>query len=44
MQIIVGLFFTFFSLVIISGSTKKSENLTTKLNQPLMENDEEVHD
>jgi len=46
MQIIVGLFFTFFSLIIISGSTKKSDesNLTTKMNQPLMEDDEEVHD
>lgn len=46
MQIIVGLFFTFFSLIIISGTTKKSDggNLTERMNQPLMEDDDEVHD
>lgn len=45
LQIIVGLIFTFFSLLIISSSTRKSDstNLTTKINQPLMEDEEEAH-
>lgn len=45
LQIIVGLFFTFFALLIISSSTKKADatNLTTRINQPLMEDEEEAH-
>lgn len=40
------MFFTFFSLIIISSTTKKSDenNLTTKMNQPLMETDENDHE
>ncbi|CDW86304.1 membrane protein [Stylonychia lemnae] len=46
MQIIVGLIFTFFSLIIISSSTKKSDatNLTTQMNQPLIEDEEDNHE
>ena len=43
MQIALGLFFTFVSLVVISGSTKKSDesNLTEKMNAPMMEDEED---
>lgn len=42
-QIIVGTIVTILSLFVISSTTKSSdkENLTTKMNQPLMEEDEE---
>ena len=40
MQIVVGLFFTFISLLIISSTTKKSDNLTTKMNAPLIEDED----
>ena len=43
LQISLGLFFTFVSLIIISGSTKKSDenNLTARMNSPMMEDDED---
>ncbi len=43
MQIIVGAFVTVISLFVISSTTAKSDkqNLTTKMNQPLMENEED---
>jgi TRAP-type C4-dicarboxylate transport system permease small subunit len=43
LQIILGLFFTFISLIIISGSTKKSDvsNMTTKMNNQMMEDEED---
>ena len=45
MQIIAGMGFTFMSLIIISGSTKKADtnNLTTKINQPVLETDDEPY-
>jgi hypothetical protein len=41
---VIGAFFTFVSLIVISAATKKDgkDNLTTKMNQPLMESDEEI--
>ena len=44
MQIVTGSFVTAVSLMVISSTTKKSENLTTKLNQPLMEDEEDNHE
>lgn len=44
MQIVAGSFVTGVSLMVISSTTKKSNNLTTKLNQPLMENEEDNHE
>jgi hypothetical protein len=43
MQIIVGAFVTVVSLFVISSTTAKSDkqNLTTKMNQPLMEEEED---
>jgi hypothetical protein len=45
LQIIVGAFVTVISLMVISSTTKKShkQNLTTKINQPLMEDEEDDH-
>lgn len=45
-QIVAGSFVTIISLMTISGSTKSShkENLTTQINQPFMETDDENHD
>ena len=46
LQIVVGAFITIISLMVISSTTKKSDkdNLTTRINQPLMENDEDDHE
>ena len=39
----MGVFFTFVSLIIISGSTKKSDenNLTARMNAPMMESEDD---
>jgi hypothetical protein len=44
MQIIVGLFFTLMSLIIISGSTKKEgeSNIATVANQAMIEDEEDT--
>lgn len=46
LQIVVGASITIVSLLVISATTKKSnkENLTTRINQPLMENDEDDYE
>jgi hypothetical protein len=43
MQIVLGLIFTVFSLLIISSATKKtdSQNFTTRINSTLMEDEED---
>jgi hypothetical protein len=46
MQLITGGFVTAVSLMVISSTTKKSDknNLTTRMNQPLMEDEEDTHE
>ena len=46
MQLITGGFVTAVSLMVISSTTKKSDknNLTTRMNQPLMEDEEDNHE
>jgi hypothetical protein len=46
LQIVIGSAITVISLMVISTTTKRSDkdNLTTRINQPLMEDDEDDHE
>lgn len=46
LQIVIGTFITMVSLITISTTTRSSDkaNLTTRINQPLMEDDEDDHE